>query len=302
MSSLADIIPFLTPPVEWSSHIHGVSDLARKFLYYGLAPSTRKTYSSYQRSYENFCLGRTIQPYPARVEILVKWISVRAFGSADEGQGPLKADSLAQALSAVKSVHIDRRLPLSAFNSEFISRTLAGIRRLQGKADKKKAEPLSMAQLEQITSPGPEIPKILDDNEWSEDPGDCALSPKRINELNADAALKLAFVGFFRTKEITYENSDLAVFEHTELQRRDVTFAVDDEHAIINLRDSKCDYDHTGVEIIIARADAPTCPVQALRALFALDPQPRRAPSFELTTVPSTDKLTLPPYVLASRR
>ena len=112
----------------------------------------------------------------------MEWISVRAFGSTDESQGPLKADSLAQALSAVKSVHIDRHLPLSAFNSEFISRILAGIRRLQGKADKKKAEPLSMAQLKQITSPAPELPEILnddDDDKWSEDPGDCTLSPKR---------------------------------------------------------------------------------------------------------------------------
>jgi hypothetical protein len=136
---LADIIPFPTPPVEWSSHVHDVSDLTRQFLYYGLAPSTRKTYSSYQRSYENFCVGRAIQPYPAGEGILVEWISVRAFG-ADEGQGALKADSLAQALSAIKSVHIDRRLPLSAFNSEFISRTLAGIRR-QGKQIKRRRNP-----------------------------------------------------------------------------------------------------------------------------------------------------------------
>jgi hypothetical protein len=110
-----DIIPFPTPPVEWSSHIHDVSDLTRQFLYYGLAPSTRKTYSSYQRSYENFCVGRAIQPYPAGEGILVEWISVRAFGSADEGLGALKADSLARALSAIKSVHIDRRLPLRQY-------------------------------------------------------------------------------------------------------------------------------------------------------------------------------------------
>jgi hypothetical protein len=249
-----DFIPFPKPPLEWSSYIHNTSDLARKFLYYGLAPSTRKTYPSYQKSYENFCLGRDIQPYPAQKEVLVEWISLRAFGSADIGQEPLKADSLAQALSVVKSVHIDQRLPFSAFNSEYISRTLVGIRRIQSKVDKKKAKPLSMDQLEQITSPAL---VILNNNSngWSEDPKDCTLSLSEINKLNEDTALKIAFAGFSRTKEITYEDSDLenkAVFEYTKLQRRDVTFADNYKHAIVNLRDSKCDYDHIGVEVVIA--------------------------------------------------
>ena len=218
MSSLADIIPFPIPPTEWSSHVTGLSELARQFLYYGLSPGTRKTYLSYQKSYENFCLGRAIQPYPASVEILAEWASLRAFGSGDYGQGPLKADSIAQALSAIKSVHIDRQLPTTAFDTEFLSRIQAGIRRIQGKTDKKKAEPLSIEQLRNITSSAPLVPDNLEPNE---DPNTCTLTNKAVDDLNFDTALKVAFAGFFRTKEITYETSDLkntAVFEHTKLR------------------------------------------------------------------------------------
>jgi integrase len=290
VSPLADVVPFDTPPIEWSSHIKA-SNLAQKFLYYGLAPSTRRTYSSYQLSYENFCLGRAVLPYPASVEVLAEWISVRAFGSTDPGQSALKADSILQALSAVRSVHIDRCLSTSVFNTEYISRIIAGIRRLQGREDKRKAEPLSINQLEQITSPAPDLgdiveqpaPGLGDDDEGIDETLTGNLPKKQLNQLNADAALKLAFAGFFRTKEITYENSDLvnkAVFEHTKLQRRDIAFADNDEHVVITLRNSKCDYDHTGVEILIAGTDSPVCAVQALRALFTLDPQPPRAPLF----------------------
>ena len=87
--------------------------------------------------------------------------------------------------------------------------------------------------------------------------------------------------------EITCEASDLAntpVFEHTKLQRRDVTFADDDEYAIITLRQSKCDIEHTGVEIVLARTGTSTCPIAALRAL----PQPRQAPLFRTQKGPFT--------------
>ena len=49
---------------------------------------------------------------------------------------------------------------------------------------------------------------------------------------------------------------------------------------MILLRSSKSDYDHTGVEIVVANTGEDTCPVAALRALYTLDPQPPRAPLF----------------------
>jgi hypothetical protein len=49
---------------------------------------------------------------------------------------------------------------------------------------------------------------------------------------------------------------------------------------VILLRLSKSDYDHTGVEIVVANTGEDTCPVAALPALYTLDPQPPRAPLF----------------------
>ena len=86
-----------------------------------------------------------------------------------------------------------------------------------------------------------------------------------------------------RTTEVTCEDKDIlnsSVFQATKLQRRDVVFADNDEHAIVVLRASKADVDHTGVEIVIAATGDDTCPVRALRALFELDPQPSSAPLF----------------------
>jgi hypothetical protein len=193
-----------------------------------------------------------------------------------------------QALAAVKPVHTDRRLPTRAFESEFLSRIQAGIRRIRGRSPKKKATPLMLQQLEEITSPARAIPS---NGSPSVNPQDCGLSAKEIDDINFDTAIQVAFAGFFRAGEITCEASDLAnasVFEHTKLQRRDVTFADDDQYAIITLQQSKCDVEHTGVEIVLARTGTSTCPIAALRALFYLDPQPRNAPIFRTEEGPFT--------------
>ena len=134
-----------------------------------------------------------------------------------------------------------------------------------------------MAQLLLITSPAPHIPVFNDDTPSP------PLPPKALDTLNHDTALKVAFAGFLRTKEVTCEASDMEnqeVFEATKLQRRDTTFADDGNHVILNLRSSKSDLQHTGVEIVLAKTGTPTCPVEALESLFALDPQPGRAPLF----------------------
>ncbi|KAN0075870.1 hypothetical protein V8E54_007140 [Elaphomyces granulatus] len=77
------------------------------------------------------------------------------------------------------------------------------------------------------------------------------------------SVIKLAFAGFLRMAEFTceskaLENRTVLVFEHTKLQRHDVTFA-------------KSEYGHTGVEIVVARASKATCPVTTLRALYTLN-------------------------------
>ena len=69
-------------------------------------------------------------------------------------------------------------------------------------------------------------------------------------------------------------------FINTKLTRSDITFDEDLEYAILRLKRSKTDYDHKGVEIVLAATHDQTCPVTALRQLFLADKQPLTAPLF----------------------
>lgn len=229
-------------------------------------------YNSHCSSFEDFCATNGQQAYPATTIQLLEWISVRTDGAP--GFSRIKADSILQGLSAIKAAHHVRLLRTSQFEEPAIRIAIAGARRLQGTKQKKKAEPLSKQQLASITSAAPE-------RTYPEEAPQ--LSAKELDSLNFNAAIKVAFAGFLRTSELTYEERDLqnqGIFQNTKLQRRDITFADDDEHAILLLRSSKSDHEHTGIELILAATDEPTCPVRALRALFILDPQPQKAPLF----------------------
>jgi hypothetical protein len=99
-----------------------------------------------------------------------------------------------------------------------------------------------------------------------------------INNINFVVAAKVAFAGFLRSGELTYDSSDLQdlrTFQQTRLVRSDITFGDLDDHAIISLKRSKTNYNHEGVETVVAATGSFTCPFQALRELFALDPQRR---------------------------
>ena len=56
------------------------------------------------------------------------------------------------------------------------------------------------------------------------------------------------------------------------------------EYAILRLKRSKTDYDHKGVEIVLAATHDKICPVAALQQLFQVDKQPPTAPLFQSGT------------------
>jgi hypothetical protein len=212
-------------------------------------------------------------------------VALRTEGSIEQGQTRIKAESILQGLSANRAVHVTRFLPTTAFDNPAVKLAIAGARRLQGKREKTKAEPLSKSNSSKSHLRPPRS-TVTTNGRTISDPNDLPsrnLSNSEVNNLNFDTAIKLTFAGFLRTAELTCESKDLenmSVFEHTKLQRRDVAFADNDEHAVVLLRSSKSDYDHTGVGIVVARTGDATCLVSALRALYALDPQPPRAPLF----------------------
>ena len=87
-----------------------------------------------------------------------------------------------------------------------------------------------------------------------------------------------------RMGELTYTAAEAkkATFAETGLTRSDISFAEGDQYAILRLKRSKTDTEHTGVQIILAATGEQTCPVAALRRLFIQDPRPANAPLFRL--------------------
>ncbi len=102
-----------------------------------------------------------------------------------------------------------------------------------------------------------------------------------------DTAFKVASAGFMRIGELTYTAAEAkkAKFAETGLTGSDILFAEGDQYAILRLKQSKTNTEHTGVQIILAATDEPTCPLAALRRLFIQDPRPRNAPFFWLQSL-----------------
>ena len=110
-------------------------------------------------------------------------------------------------------------------------------------------------------------------------------SPISRDDINMNAAFKLAFAGFLRMKEFTHTKqraADSQAFVSANLTRSDVRLAAD--HATVRLKRSKTDKDHLGVTIVVAATGEHNCPVLALQQLFENDPQPGDAPLFSLAS------------------
>jgi hypothetical protein len=272
MSTLAGLLFSQPPPsfYEWERTIvHlNLSRTASKFLWNGLSEDTRSVYDSARRSYEYYCSYHNIKPWPAQEHTLAEWASARAEGNSQiRYQGKVKAKTIFAMMSALRSVHVDRRLSLKPFESEWLKRILAGISRCQPDDNTKKAEPMSLSTLEKVI-----------------DTGD-----KTVDELNFNAACKIAFAGFLRSGEFTYSATDFKdtnTFTNTKLTRSDIRFSDDNKYAILRLKRSKTDTMHQGVEIILAASNNICCPVTALKTLLTRDPQPLSAPLFRLSGAP----------------
>jgi hypothetical protein len=263
---LAGLLLF-NPPAAFHAWVDSQAHLklsrdALYFLWNGLSPETRAGYGSAVKSYEFFCSQTGLRPWPATVQSLAEWVTGRATGRPlMQYQAKVKPETIASMLSALRSVHVDRQYSLTPFESPWLKRLLDGIRRCQPDAEVHKAEPISRQTLVKLAET---------------DTGSIA-------DLNFITACKVAWAGFLRCGEFTYSAKDYPGsrnFVNTKLTRSDVTFDEAFGYAIIRLKRSKTDYDHKGVEIVLAASRDQVCPVSALRDLFRRDTQPPSAPLF----------------------
>lgn len=204
-----------------------------------------------------------LAPWPATNQTLEEWSAHRIFGSNLLKQGQIKPDTLVSYLSGLGSHHVDHHLSLDVFDDPRLAWIIKGGRRLFPSV-KSKRLPITKDILEKIT----------------------AQPIMSVDDCNIDTAFKIAWAGFLRLGEITYTSAELkkANFVDTHATRSDVSFAEGNQHAVLRLKRSKTDIEHSGVQIILAATGENTCPVAALRQLFLIDPQPSNAPLFRLNS------------------
>lgn len=87
-----------------------------------------------------------------------------------------------------------------------------------------------------------------------------------------------------RLDEITYLTADRKKnnFHLIKSTRKDVSFAENDQYAILRLKRSKIDLDHSEMQIILIVINQKTCSMTFLRRLFLIDSQFSRASLFRI--------------------
>lgn len=189
----------------------------RQYLQASLASNTVKAYVSDLKRFKAW--GGTV---PATPDEVARYLAAAA--------AELKPSTLARQLAAICYAHEIRGL-VSPTKSALVRRTLKGIRRAKGVAQK-QAAPIAPALLRRVVRP---------------------LRCLSAAQNQRDAALfLLAFAGGFRRSEIS------------GLQVGDVEFTP--RGVLVQLRRSKTDQVQRGREVAIPRSpDAAQCPVRALR-------------------------------------
>ena len=269
MPSLAGLLEFDPAPEDWKNelkHLKLSSD-ALYLLWNGLSPDTRSSYRTAKRSYEYYCQRIGVKAWPAQERTLAEWVTGRCFGKKMHLQDRVKADTIASMLSALRLVHVDMGYSLALFESILLKRILQGVKRIQLDPKTKQAEPISKETLT----------KVVDSCDNS------------LFDLHFSTASIVAFAGMLQSGEFTYSKDDLKnkrTFVNTKLTRSDITFTDSNEYAILRLKRSKTDFDHKGVEIVLAATHDKLCPVTALRKLFQEDNQPPDAPLFRFNNKP----------------
>lgn len=230
-----------------------------QLLYAGLGADTRVRYSSAVKSYESLCAYQARSPWPATFGTLSKWIVTRAFGDPlIKLQGQIGGSSISHGLSALRSIHVDLHFDITVFDDPHLRRLITGVSSLFPRATRPPKVPILRDLLKNLFSPVATA---------SENPHDT---------LNLNAAFAVAWAGFLRMGEFTWEKKDMLdirTFQATRLTRRCVAMAPGRDYIRLLLPRSKTDKANLGVTIFLtASQDDTPCPVACLQSLFASPP------------------------------
>ncbi|ESZ92147.1 hypothetical protein SBOR_7464 [Sclerotinia borealis F-4128] len=177
------------------------------------------------------------EPRPATQQVTGAWLAARGDGSTTMPK--VDASSMASMLSALRSMHVDRLLPLHVFqNNNWVSRLIAGIKALQPHMEKTQALPLTANLLHKAIG----VPH-------------CEQGTDNLN-------LSVALIVSEQTLVIHTRN-----FINTKLTRRHISFASNEQYAILHVKRSKTDTEFKGVDICLAATNDGICPVSALHSM-----------------------------------
>ena len=234
--------------------------MAGFYLWRGLAQSTRRSYETPRRSFIRFCTlsGRRHSSgscLPATGCWLIEWITSLA--------GRVKVKTMKQYLSGLRSYHVDLGLPVTAFQDERLERVIRGIKREHAEPDRRQRSPLTRDCLLRILR---------------------ELRLPSYTNKTLRAAFTLAFAGFLRVGEFTYQAVDLELgpnFRNWFLTKSSIKISHDRSHMSVYLPASKTDPFRHGVEIFIAATGDEACPVRAMDEFLRADThRPLLAPLF----------------------
>ena len=235
---------------------------AAHYIFQSIASSTRRTYSSGERHFIRFCLfHKLISPQtpflPTSESTLIHFVTHL---SNTVSYGTIKVY-----LAAVKNLHVEFGCPLDFSSMPFLYKTLRGIKSSLGIA-KRARFPITISILHQIYA------KL-----------------KPFQSLDTDssmlwAAFTLAFFGFLRSSEFTY-NGKFNIQSH--LTRSDVHFYPNIVQPVsfeVVIKKSKTDPFRETAKLTIAKSNSTVCAVTALRDyLLQTNPSGATQPLFQFS-------------------
>ena len=221
----------------------GLTVQAATYIFKSIATSTRRTYSTGERHFIQFCLSHKLispqHPFlPAHESTLIHFVTHL---SNTVSYGTIKVY-----LAAINNLHIEFGCPLDLSAMPVLHKTLRGIKLSHGTA-KKARYPITSSVLHRIHS---------------------KLQPFQSPDVDSSmlwAAFTLAFFGFLRSSEFTC-NGNFDPQSH--LARSDISFHPNILHPIsfdVVIKKSKTDPFRETAKLSIARSYSDVCAVTALQ-------------------------------------
>lgn len=216
-----------------------------RLLWYGLAPSTRKTYATATNSYTEYCTLFGKKAFPAQVGGLVAWIGHL------RGQR-LKPKTIKGCLAGLRLLWLDCTLDkakLEVYSHPMLQRIIAGLRRLYGEGDTCERRPITRDILLKLISRFDQI---------------------TLEGANLHAAFYLAFAGFLQMGGFTY-NKVKSNFSSWNLTRGSVSLSEDRLFLVIPF--CKTDPFCREVTLTILAANNKACAIKSFNNLFTQFPR-----------------------------